>query len=247
MRACGLSLRQRLRRRLVSLLCSPVIDLQRFESLGENCEFGFLLRHHQVASGGFFRWAFTPLHSLIRILAADFEGVYVLDQLRPRFGAMVQDSRYDILFHSQLHSEQEPDGSRRFSSSAAEREQIYAHERAKVNYLVAKFRRRLAEERLILVLKAFAPPPAEQLRTLVTQLRPALRQRGSSLLLVTPAAADQRPGKVRVRGPHLMHAYWLVFSTMRYAVTQVVLAVLCRCGFSSFHGWLDQPRRVGQV
>jgi len=74
-RACGLSLRQRLRRRLVSLLCSPVIDLQRFESLGENCEFGFLLRHHQVASGGFFRWAFTPLHSLIRILAADFEGV----------------------------------------------------------------------------------------------------------------------------------------------------------------------------
>jgi len=160
---------------------------------------------------------------------------------------MVQDSRYDILFHSQLHSEQEPDGSRRFSSSAAEREQIYAHERAKVNYLVAKFRRRLAEERLILVLKAFAPPPAEQLRTLVTQLRPALRQRESSLLLVTPPAADQRPGKVRVRGPHLMHAYWLVFSTMRYAVTQVVLAVLCRCGFSSFHGWLDQPRRVGQV
>jgi len=116
-----------------------------------------------------------------------------------------------------------------------------------VNYLVAKFRRRLAEEQLILVLKAFAPPPAEQLRTLVTQLRPALRQRGSSLLLVTPAAADQRPGKVRVRGPHLMHAYWLVFNPMRYAVTRVVLAVLCRCGFSSFHGWLDQPRRVGQV
>jgi hypothetical protein len=48
-------LRQRLRPRLVALLCDQEIDLYRFESLGENSELGFLLHHHQFASGDFFR------------------------------------------------------------------------------------------------------------------------------------------------------------------------------------------------
>lgn len=265
------AVRQRIRQRVEALRCRYAIDLNRFESLGENCEFGFLLRSHQFVSGGLFRWAFTPLHSLIHILEADFEGVYALDQLRPRFGAMVQDTRYDILFHSQLTSEQEPDGSRRFTASPREQEEIHANEKSKVDYLVAKFRRRLAEERLILVLKAFAPPPPEQLRALQAVLRPALRRRGSCLLLVTPAQDGQRPGGVRWCGGQLlqgtvafmapgesadaldyanwnrvlMKAYWMGLSPVRYLFTRLALAVLCRCGFNSFHGWWDQPRSRG--
>lgn len=261
-----LSLRQRFMRQL----CRPdEIDLLRFESLGENCEFGFLLSRHQNGSGGFFRWAFTPLHSLINILSSDFEGVYALDQLKPRFGAMVQDMRYDILFHSRLRSEQQTDGSFEFIASAADRQQIHANEQEKVDYLVAKFRRRLSEERLILVLKAAAPPTAKRLRQLLVLLRPALRQRGSTLLLVTPAASDQRPGKVRRLGPHLLHgtvafmppgesadaldykhweeilkhAYFLAFFPKRYALTWVVLATLGRCGISGLEGWWEQPMR----
>ena len=262
------TIRQRLRQRLDALLCRYVIDLTCFESLGENCEFGFLLRSHAFASGGFFRWAFTPLHSLIHILEKDFEGVYALEQLRPRFGAMVEDTRYDILFHSQLKSQQQPDGSWCFTASAEEQQAIYANEKAKVDYLVAKFRRRLVEERLILVLKAFAPPPPEQLRALQAVLRPVLRRRGSCLLVVTPAQPGQRPGGVRWCGAHLlqgtvafmapgesadaldyvnwnrliMKAYWMAFSPGRYLFTRLTVAVLSRCGFSSFHGWWDQPR-----
>ena len=169
-----MTLRQRIRRRLDFLLCRKVIDLHRFESHGENCEFGFLLRYHQFDSGGFFRWAFTPLHSLIQLLSTDFDGVYSLDQLRPRFGTMVEDCRYNILFHSHMLSYKLPDGGWRFSASAQELERIHADEKAKVDYLVAKFRRRLAEGRLILVLKAFTTPPDDELQQLLVQLRTAI-------------------------------------------------------------------------
>ncbi len=100
-----------------------------------------------------------------------------------------------------------------------------------MDYLVGKFRSRLAGERLILVLKAFAPPPPEQLRRLRDLLQPALRRQSSCLLVVTPVAF-MAPGESADVIDHsnwnrvLMKAYWLALSPARYALP----------------GWWDQPR-----
>ena len=195
--------RQRVLRSLVGLL-----DLNRFESLGENCEFGFLMLSHEFSSGGFFRWAFTPLHALIHLLKQDFRSVYRFENLRSRFGSMVQDSKYDVLFHSLLRSHVNPEGVAEFLGSDEEQDKIYRQEKEKIDYLVDKFRRRLRRRNLIFVLKRNELPPAEQFDLLMSVLKPILQETQSYLLMVTPCLTScHSPGRVEWAGANLLRGY----------------------------------------
>src|SRR4051812_38376259 len=47
----------------------------RYASLGENCEFGFAQRCYKAEPIDMFRWASTPISSLIKIFEDDFAGI----------------------------------------------------------------------------------------------------------------------------------------------------------------------------
>lgn len=49
--------------------------MMQLQSLGINCELGFVQRHHEAEPLGLFRWAQTPLPNLLRALEARFEGL----------------------------------------------------------------------------------------------------------------------------------------------------------------------------
>lgn len=47
----------------------------RFESLGDNCEFGFVQRRSGVEDGGLLRWAVSPPEALLKAIRSRFSGV----------------------------------------------------------------------------------------------------------------------------------------------------------------------------
>jgi len=49
--------------------------MMQMQSLGINCELGFVQRYHEAEPLGLFRWAHTPLPNLLRALEARFEGL----------------------------------------------------------------------------------------------------------------------------------------------------------------------------
>jgi len=53
--------------------------LRRFESLGDNCEFGLVQRLHGLEPLGLLRWATTYPHKLIAMLQAGFDGVGLIE------------------------------------------------------------------------------------------------------------------------------------------------------------------------
>jgi len=83
---------------------APGIDvLGRFESLGDNCEFGFVQRQLGLESGGLFRWSVTSATSLITLLETRFEDLYRFENLVPTNSKnMIRDTATDIGFHTEM-------------------------------------------------------------------------------------------------------------------------------------------------
>ena len=83
---------------------SPADLLMRFESLGENCEFGFVQRHVGAEPLGLLRWASTPTQHLLTLLRTRFEGVgqpeftQLYTEVNGEFWVM--DPRYDLRTHT---------------------------------------------------------------------------------------------------------------------------------------------------
>lgn len=51
------------------------MHLVRFESLGDNCEFGFVHRRLSYEDGSLFRWARIDPWQLYAVLRSDFSGI----------------------------------------------------------------------------------------------------------------------------------------------------------------------------
>ncbi|MDE1150191.1 MAG: hypothetical protein PW843_26865 [Azospirillaceae bacterium] len=112
--------------------------LNSFESLGINCEFGFVQRRCGVEPGHLLRWAFTPLDSLRQAIAADFCELYQFKNLLPSGSDMVWDEKYHISFHTKMKSTIQGGGFQ-FSEAEKERREIWEAEHKKILYLREKF------------------------------------------------------------------------------------------------------------
>lgn len=125
-----------------------------FESLGTNCEFGFVQRALGYERSSLLRWAYiSDIEALCAAVESRFEGVFAFENLRPAGeGTMVEDSTLRIAFHSEMRSVLE-DGVWTFSLPEAERYTIYKKEREKISYLLDKFERDIAGSERIYVLK----------------------------------------------------------------------------------------------
>jgi hypothetical protein len=160
----------------------PAAVLQCFESLGDNCEFGFVQRANGYEEGGLFRWSISPLDKLIICLDADFKDLYLFDNLEPSAPDMVRDIATGLMFHTRMHS---IDG--QFVLGEAGRREIYASEKSKMDHLLEKFRRRVREPSTICVYKrnsGVGDSDAERLKQSLNKL-------GPSTLLVVRSTNNQ--------------------------------------------------------
>lgn len=157
----------------------------KFESLGDNCEFGFVQRRNGVESGGLLRWAIAFPDALIENIANGFRDLYRFENLTPYAPAMVSDAGTGLRFHSQMKSR---DGV--FLDDAATRAALHEPESVKIQYLRAKLLSSLADARTHFVYKHNHGVSDEQ----AARLAAAVAERGPASIIVVHQSDD--PGKL---------------------------------------------------
>ena len=181
-------------------------DLLRFESLGDNCEFGFVLRRLSCEAGSLFRWASMKPDQLLAKLRAGFAGMYRFENLSPLRTGMVLDSAYGIGWHSDMKSDV-TGGRLVFRDDEPTRRALHRREIRKIQYLQAKFTARAAMGGVIFVVKSnpgIAPATIEELYDALA----ALAGHDDFALLEVQATDDPaRIGGVEWRRPGLMRGY----------------------------------------
>jgi len=109
------------------------------ESLGDNCELGFFLRHHGNESGSLCRWAVCPIENVTQFIYSEnnVEG-FKFEELEPSAPGMVRDLSSYFCFHTAMRSVVR-DNELEFEVSEAERRILYEKEKQKYDYLASKF------------------------------------------------------------------------------------------------------------
>lgn len=156
--------------------------MMRFESLGENCEFGLAQRRCGAEPLGLLRFASAPLPVLLAGLKARFEGVGDPDQIEIRVSGnhqeyLVVDRRYGFLYHPWvLVGEADPEDIRR-------------REEKRLPFLTRKLIEDLTEARKIFVYRGMRRLP----QPLVLRLVAAMREYGPTTLLWIELQDDGHP------------------------------------------------------
>ncbi len=170
----------------------------KFESTGENCEFGLVQRRCDAEPLGLLRFSSTFVRNLIRGLNDGFEGLGETDDAELRLEGdgereyMVHEKRYGLVYHTFVYETQR--------SLWLMREQ----ETARLRFLRRKFMEDLKDSDKIFVYKRDPPASDEEILPLLL----ALRQHGDNTLLwVVPAEPDRPPGSVEVVTPGLLKGY----------------------------------------
>jgi hypothetical protein len=183
---------------------NPGEFLCNFESIGENCEFGFVLGKYGISDGSLFRWAnLRDFSYLIDALNGHLKGLFQAQNLIPITKNLLRDSRYGIEFHTKMPIGIE-DGRFRFAVPFEERRDIYESENSKIQYLADKFIQGVALGSRIYVLRGRSPIPLDTAREVLR----SIRQYGdATVLLVTRASDANQSGTVRVIQDNLYHGF----------------------------------------
>ncbi|WP_419730667.1 hypothetical protein [Lichenicola sp.] len=180
-----------------------------FESLGENCEFGFVQRHFGAEPLGLFRFSGTgDLRNTLRLLDSDFAGLgdpgslsaFLIDALLyrlpdpplviPEF--MMRDMTLDFWFHTFRGPEYDTE-----DVSRANNEQ-------KLRYLVRKFREDLEDGEKIWLLKDSVRGDLNEAFAFLD----VLSRRGPNKLFWITRTVEGRPsGAVEWVAPNLLRGY----------------------------------------
>ena len=154
------------------MLTKELLDL--VESVGNNCELGFVLRKNKHEGGSVFRWVAVAPEKAIQLIQDDVKDVFLFENLVPNPGGMVLDHHSNAAFHSKMKS-QRINGKLEFIANEEERCKLYEVERQKFEYLVKKFHDRLKIPGVVYVVKSPHNITPELLRTL-DQLLAGLRK-----------------------------------------------------------------------
>lgn len=187
--------------------------MARFESLGANCEFAFVLHRCGVGEGTLFRFAESfSMRPVARAIRQDFAGIYKFENLVPFNADMVRDVGSEVSWHSQMKSRKiDPDGgdvssSFGFAAEPAERLPLWNDEARKMGHLVAKTRASLAEGNRIFVYRLSYYDHLDQQD--VDDLFEAVNLRAPNTLLVVEACGDApQAGTVTTLRPRLLHGF----------------------------------------
>ena len=178
-------------------LTIPQIAL-RFESLGENCEFGLFQRRCDAEPLGLLRFSSTFLRNLIRGIESGFDGLGEVDTIDPRLeGAprkeyMIHEKKFGLVYHTFVYEGQR--------SVWLMREQ----ESARLKFLRRKFMEELEVAEKLFVYKFNGSVAEEEILPLLMALN---RYGPNTLLWVVPAERDRPTGTVEVVMPGLLKGY----------------------------------------
>jgi hypothetical protein len=170
----------------------------RFESLGENCEFGLFQRRCDAEPLSLLRFSSTFMRNLIRGIDSGFEGLGSTEDIDPRLEGdarkeyMIHERKYGLVYHTFVYEGQR--------SIWLMREQ----ESARLKFLLRKFMEDLREAEKIFVYQRNVPVAEEE----ILPLHMALNQYGpNTLLWVLPAEPTRPTGTVELVMPGLIKGY----------------------------------------
>lgn len=171
--------------------------LTRFESLGENCEFGLVQRRCGIEPLGLLRFSSTPLSPLLQALRGRFAGMGQPDTIEIEVAAsgreyMVFDRRYGFRYHAWVKlGEMAP-------------EAIHAREVRRLPFLIRKLVEDLTEGEKIFIFHGMQPLAEREAR----ELADAMRAYGpGTLLWVELADAAHPAGAVLPVAPGLLKGH----------------------------------------
>lgn len=175
----------------------PQIALK-FESLGENCEFGLFQRRCDVEPLGLLRFSSTFPRNLIRGIENGFENLGEVDTIEPRLEGgprkeyMIHEKKYGLVYHTFVYEGQRSPW------------QMREQESARLKFLRRKFMEELAAGEKIFVYKFNGAMTKEE----ILPLHMALNRGGpATMLWVVPAEPDRPTGTVEVVMPGLLKGY----------------------------------------
>lgn len=183
-----------------------------FESLGDNCEWGFVQRHYGVDEGSLLKWCrIKNINDIIAFLESDFTSFYQFENLIPISEDMVIDTSCGIEYHSEMYSEKHEDGWR-YKGPVEELIPRYAKEYEKRIYLLDKFKGDLKSGKKIWIYKENKPVALEAINRLARALQrfnPANKLLHLELEPRSDEVPDLLPG-VFVRPIKSLAPYWAV-------------------------------------
>jgi hypothetical protein len=191
--------------------CSPphaetADTLAQFESLGDNCEFGFVQRHFGMERLGLFRFNWISMEALLRGLDTEFAG---LDEPSNLFVESDQGGEFiikDRLFGFYTHTGR--------YQGQVEPEELKRTESARLAFLRRKLFEDLTSAEKIFVRKGEGPSGQAE----IARLHDKLRMFGpNTLLWVTPATETMPAGNVHRIGDGLLKAYITRFAPYGFA------------------------------
>ena len=170
----------------------------RFESLGENCEFGLMQRRCGAEPLSLLRFANTLLPSLLRGLQTGFKGLGDVDDLTFRLQGktkpeyIIQEKQYGLVYHTFRYK------------GEIDEDKFVTSEGARLKFLVRKFVEDLQGGEKIFVCKRNSPLREEEILPVLT----ALNAYGpNTLLWVVPADEKHPPGSAQWVMPGLIKGY----------------------------------------
>lgn len=178
-------------------LLAPEALAARFESLGDNCEFGLVQRHMGAEPLGLLRFSNLELFQLLRLLDAGFAGLgdaanlecWVGEGARPEY--VMRDRAFMLAFHTFQHAE------------TTDRNLLVEQQRTRLPFLARKLREDIVAGDKILVLRRNRGAALSEQEVLPLWI--ALRAMGpATLLWVVPASGDLPPGSVEQVLPGLL-------------------------------------------
>ena len=178
-------------------LTIPQIALK-FESLGENCEFGLFQRQCGVEPLGLLRFSSTFMRNLIRGIDEQFDGLGEPGDIEtrlegaPRREYMIHEKKFGLVYHSFVYEGQR--------SLWLMREQ----EAARLKFLRRKFMEDLAATDKIFVYKFGSSMSPEEILPLHMALA---RHAAATLLWVVPEERGRPAGTVEVMSPGWLKGY----------------------------------------
>lgn len=169
----------------------------RFESVGENCEFGLVQRRCGAEPLGLFRFASAPLPKLLAGLEQGFEGLSDPDNLEVQLSPngreyMVYDRKYQVLYHAWVLAEE------------MSPEAVHQREVRRLPLLVRKLIEDLKQAEKIFIFHGMGPLSDADAQGLLDRLR---RFGPNTLLWLELADAAHPAGTVGRVGEGLLKGY----------------------------------------
>ena len=174
-----------------------------FESLGENCEFGFALRKLGNEDGQLLRWAVSYIKQLTDFLRRGPCDFFLADRLTPVADDMVRDEITGLMFHTELRFERVGNIWRRTQTPDVQVE-LYGRDASKIAHMSQKFWDRLRSGDFIYVFKHPRPISLEEEANLYDAFLTHTATKKPTLLIVNQFGEAVQSGSIERRDRYLL-------------------------------------------